>query len=119
MTGILNVVMTLPLTAFRGNKYNGDRSKPIPVNTVLTLNSTGHIIHGWGANFFHLPHMLTVDKKNNVWLTDVALHQVFKFGPYGGDSKKPLIVLGTPVRYLHSYLQGEPVTRLWVSLCGP
>ena len=89
--------MTHPFSAFRGNTYNGDRSKPIPVNTVLTLNSSGHVIHGWGANFFHLPHMLTVDKKNNVWLTDVALHQVFKFGPYGGDSKKPLIVLGTPV----------------------
>ena len=83
---------------FRGNKYNGDRSKPIPVNTILTLNSTGHVIHEWGANIFHLPHMLTVDKKNNIWVTDVALHQVFKFGPYGGEDKKPLIVLGTPVR---------------------
>ena len=37
--------------------------------------------------------MITVDSQNNVWMTDVALHQVFKFGPYGGDHK-PLIVLG-------------------------
>ena len=44
-----------------------------------------------------MPHMLTIDVKNNVWVTDVALHQVFKFGPYGGDGK-PLIALGRKVR---------------------
>ena len=44
-------------------------------------------------DLFFLPHMVTVDSQNNVWMTDVALHQVFKFGPYGGDHK-PLIVLG-------------------------
>jgi hypothetical protein len=39
--------------------------------------------------------MVTVDSQNNVWMTDVALHQVFKFGPYGGAADhKPLIVLG-------------------------
>ena len=35
-----------------------------------------------------------VDKENNVWITDVAMHQVFKFGPYGGPNKAPLIELG-------------------------
>jgi peptidylamidoglycolate lyase len=40
-----------------------------------------------------MPHMVTVDKQNNVWLTDVALHQVFKFAPYGRGNE-PLFVLG-------------------------
>lgn len=26
-----------------------------------------------------MPHGITVDHENNVWVTDVALHQVFKF----------------------------------------
>ena len=40
---------------------------------------------------FYLPHGLTVDKQGNVWVTDVALHQVFKF-PAGKD--KPDMILG-------------------------
>lgn len=56
----------------------------ISQNTVLELdNETGKIIHAWGANQFIMPHGLTVDKQNNVWLTDVALHQVFKFSHEG------------------------------------
>jgi hypothetical protein len=30
------------------NTYGGDRNKPIPQDTVLTINSTGHIINNWG-----------------------------------------------------------------------
>jgi sugar lactone lactonase YvrE len=33
----------------------------------------------WGANTFAMPHGLAVDRADNVWLTDVALHQVYKF----------------------------------------
>lgn len=68
---------------------------PIPQDTVLTVNASGHTINSWGAGLFFLPHMITVDKQNNVWVTDVALHQVFKFAPYGGGDQKPLIALGT------------------------
>jgi len=39
-----------------------------------------------------MPHGITVDHENNVWLTDVALHQVLKFGP---NSENALMVLGT------------------------
>ena len=77
----------------RDNTYGMDQNTPIPVDTVFTVNSTGHIINSWGRNIFFLPHMITVDSKNNVWMTDVALHQIYKFSPYGGDHK-PLIVLG-------------------------
>lgn len=57
-------------------------------------------MHAFGRDLFFLPHGLTVDSKNNIWLTDVALHQVFKFAPYGGngEKKQALIVLGEPVR---------------------
>jgi len=79
---------------FKGdNTYGLDKDKPIPMDTILTVNATGHTINSWGKNMFFLPHMITVDKKNNIWLTDVALHQVFKFAPYGGDHT-PLIALG-------------------------
>lgn len=30
-----------------------------------------------------MPHGLTVDSEGNVWLTDVALHQVFKYSHTG------------------------------------
>ena len=52
----------------------------ISVNTVLMLDKeTGKIVNSWGANYFIMPHGLTVDNNNNVWVTDVGLHQIFKF----------------------------------------
>ncbi|MGJ7031298.1 peptidyl-alpha-hydroxyglycine alpha-amidating lyase family protein [Niabella hirudinis] len=38
-----------------------------------------------------MPHGLKVDKENNIWVTDVGLHQVFKFSYEG----KLLLKLGT------------------------
>lgn len=56
----------------------------ITANTVLILDRrTGKIINSWGAGLFIMPHGLTVDKDNNIWLTDVGLHQVFKFSHSG------------------------------------
>jgi peptidylamidoglycolate lyase len=56
----------------------------ISQNTVLELdNKSGKIINSWGANYFIMPHGLMVDKQGNIWLTDVALHQVFKFSHDG------------------------------------
>lgn len=56
----------------------------ISKNTILELeNETGKILNSWGANYFIMPHGLTVDKNNNVWVTDVALHQIFKFSHDG------------------------------------
>ncbi|KAF8565560.1 hypothetical protein P879_11300 [Paragonimus westermani] len=52
----------------------------------------------WGANLFVLPHGLTVTHKRNseepeaVFITDLALHQVFKFD--WGHWTKPSLVLG-------------------------
>ena len=82
------------MTLFYELQFVEDKNSPITTDTVVTVNSTGHIISSWGKDFFFLPHMITIDKENNVWITDVAMHQVFKFGPYGGPNKKPLVALG-------------------------
>lgn len=64
----------------------------IPEPTIASLNTTdGSVVGVWGENLFYLPHGLTVDKEGNYWVTDVAMHQVFKLAP-GKD--KPLMVLG-------------------------
>jgi peptidylamidoglycolate lyase len=53
-------------------------------NTVFMLDrNSGKILNSWGANRFIMPHGLTVDKNNHVWLTDVALNQVFEFDHEG------------------------------------
>lgn len=41
-----------------------------------------------------MPHGLTIDQEGNVWVTDVALHQVMKFNAKG-YMKTPEITLGT------------------------
>src|SRR5262245_21572633 len=47
---------------------------------VLEFDSnTGRLLSFWGANQFLVPHGITVDGQNNIFLTDVALQQVFKF----------------------------------------
>jgi len=56
----------------------------IQENTIITLDKqTGEILKNWGADLFIMPHGLKVDKENNIWVTDVALHQIFKFNSDG------------------------------------
>jgi len=65
----------------------------ISLNTILELeNETGKLLNSWGANQFIMPHGLTVDKDDNIWVTDVALHQIFKFSHEG----QLLMELGVP-----------------------
>jgi peptidylamidoglycolate lyase len=64
---------------------------PIATATVTILDGqTGRLINSWGADEFIMPHGLTIDREDNVWLTDVGLHQVFKFNHEG----KLLLTLG-------------------------
>jgi peptidylamidoglycolate lyase len=64
---------------------------PIVGPTVTVFHpQTGEVLAQWGENTFAMPHGLTVDHENNVWLTDVALHQVYKFTHDG----KLLLTLG-------------------------
>ncbi len=56
----------------------------IPENTILELDrNSGKIINNWGAGLFIMPHSLTVDKDNHIWVTDVGLQQVLKFSHEG------------------------------------
>ena len=64
---------------------------PIETPAVTVFDGrTGAIVAEWGANAFAMPHGLTVDSAGNVWLTDVALQQVFKYSHDG----KLLMTLG-------------------------
>jgi peptidylamidoglycolate lyase len=61
--------------------------------TVIEIDAnTGKLISSWGANTFLVPHGITIDGQNNVFLTDVALQQVFKFTHDG----KLVFALGEP-----------------------
>jgi hypothetical protein len=47
---------------------------PIPVPTVFVFDGrTGRPINSWGSARFALPHSVTVDRQDNVWITDVAV----------------------------------------------
>ena len=57
---------------------------PISAATVWVFDGkTGRLVRRWGSGMFIMPHGLTVDQDNNVWLTDVGRQQVFKFSPEG------------------------------------
>lgn len=58
--------------------------EPIEKPTVSVLSGeTGELLFAWGARQFVMPHGLNVDHEGNLWLTDVGLHQIFKFTPEG------------------------------------
>ncbi|XP_025899851.1 peptidyl-glycine alpha-amidating monooxygenase isoform X2 [Nothoprocta perdicaria] len=69
---------------------------PIEQDTILVLNpNNAQLLHSTGKNLFYLPHGLSIDQNGNYWVTDVALHQVFKLG---ADDKEPLLLLGTALQ---------------------
>jgi len=52
--------------------------------TILSVDGdTGEVVAAWGANLFLVPHGLSVDRDDNVWVTDVGLDQAFKFSHDG------------------------------------
>ncbi|XP_032701562.1 peptidyl-glycine alpha-amidating monooxygenase isoform X9 [Lontra canadensis] len=66
---------------------------PIEEDTILVIDpNNAAVLQSSGKNLFYLPHGLSVDKDGNYWVTDVALHQVFKLDPNSEGS--PLLVLG-------------------------
>ncbi|XP_058023086.1 peptidyl-glycine alpha-amidating monooxygenase isoform X7 [Ahaetulla prasina] len=66
---------------------------PIKENTILVVEaSTSTILRSTGRNMFYLPHGLSIDNNGNYWVTDVALHQVFKLASNGAET--PLLTLG-------------------------
>jgi peptidylamidoglycolate lyase len=74
------------------NSWASDKSRLINSPTVLCFDAaTGKLQRSWGANRFVAPHGLRLDPHDNVWVTDTALHQVFKFSHDG----ELLLALGT------------------------
>lgn len=73
-------------------KYLLSQSTPISLVTVITIDPIGKkILNSWGKNLFFMPHGLSIDLTGNyVWLTDVALHQVFKFPINGTEPNAPV-----------------------------
>jgi peptidylamidoglycolate lyase len=59
-------------------------TEPFPTDRIAapTLavfdGATGALVDHWGGGLFVMPHGLTVDAEDNVWVTDVGLHQVLK-----------------------------------------
>ncbi len=65
--------------------------QPIEQDTVFMFDgATGQLKSRWGANLFIMPHGLSVDADDNVWVTDVGSHQVHKLSHDG----KLLLSLG-------------------------
>lgn len=65
--------------------------KPIDRSTVTVFDgATGKLLFSWGSNMFAMPHGLSVDPDGNIWLTDVAMQQIYKYTPDG----KLLMALG-------------------------
>lgn len=49
----------------------------IQEDTIVVLDNNGIMANSFGAGLFYMPHGLSV-QNGDIWVTDVALHQVFK-----------------------------------------
>ncbi|GBP09836.1 Peptidyl-alpha-hydroxyglycine alpha-amidating lyase 2 [Eumeta japonica] len=93
------------------NVYQNLDKGPIIEDTILVLDPhSGSVLHSWGAYAFYMPHGLTVDHHDNVWVTDVAKHQVFKYTT--SNHKYPSLTIG------EAFTAGYPHRRR-VLLCMP
>lgn len=76
----------------RGRQWsNPFPTEPIAEATVSVIDGkSGKLLAAWGEGQFIMPHGLTVDSEDHVWLTDVGRHQVYKYTHDG----KLLLTLG-------------------------
>ena len=78
--------------------------------------ATGAVTDAWANDMFYMPHMLTVNNQGKVWVTDVGLHQVFKFDPQVSKTK-PVLTLGTEVSFFRETRVTKPFGKpVWVLL---
>ena len=67
-----------------GRGFEPQATELLAEPAILEIDAgTGKLLASWGANMFLVPHGITIDSANNVWVTDVGLHQVFKFSHNG------------------------------------
>jgi peptidylamidoglycolate lyase len=63
--------------------------EPFPIENIsehtifMFDGATGELKNSWGGGLFIMPHGLSVDKENNVWVTDVGSQQIHKFSHDG------------------------------------
>lgn len=50
---------------------------------VICLDAKGKYLRSWGDNVIAMAHGLRIDSDDNVWVTDIENHQVFKFDSEG------------------------------------
>uniref|UniRef100_A0AAV2IUQ3 Peptidylglycine alpha-amidating monooxygenase n=1 Tax=Knipowitschia caucasica TaxID=637954 RepID=A0AAV2IUQ3_KNICA len=71
------------------DRYQQKILGPIQQSTILVLDTVkGDILKASGRSMFYLPHGMTTDG-DDYWVTDVALHQVFKVS---GDGKDQILL---------------------------
>jgi len=76
-----------------GRGFDPSATEKLAEPPVLEIDAaTGKLLNSWGANRFLVPHGITIDRANNVYLTDVGLQQVFKFTHEG----QQILALGEP-----------------------
>ena len=76
-----------------GRGFDPAATETLAEAAVLEIDAgTGRLLRAWGANTFLVPHGITIDRDDNVFLTDVGLHQVFK---YSHDGTR-ILALGEP-----------------------
>ncbi|XP_050023129.1 peptidyl-alpha-hydroxyglycine alpha-amidating lyase 1-like [Dermacentor andersoni] len=77
-------------TSFTAGHMYRHQDAVIKEPTICVVDPrSGALLQHWGQNMFYMPHSIHIDPDDNVWTTDVALHQVFRFGSSG-----PPLVLG-------------------------
>lgn len=70
----------------KGRLYVFHRGK----QPILCFDRNGKFLRSWGDRIIGTAHGLRVDRDDNVWVTDIGHHTVFKFSPKG----KLLLSLG-------------------------
>jgi peptidylamidoglycolate lyase len=68
-----------------GRAWSVDPTLPLIAQSTIDVfeSQSGKHVRSMGANLFLMPHGLTIDHDDNIWVTDVLLHQVFKFNAKG------------------------------------
>ena len=64
-------------------------TEPIAEPTVFMFDQAGELLAKWGAGTFVMPHGLSVDADDVIWITDVAREQVFRFSH---DGEQELVI---------------------------
>ncbi|GFR98371.1 peptidyl-glycine alpha-amidating monooxygenase [Elysia marginata] len=78
------------------NVLTKEAQTPVASDTIVKVNpDDARLITSFGKNFFNVPHGLKVDSNDNLWVTDVGRHQVFRFPE---NSTTPDLTLGEKFR---------------------